>query len=244
MNYNLCIDLGNTKGKAAIFNNQELVNSYQFSYDEIEQALSDIIAEYNPEKAILSSVINYENELITFLNEKIKKIIIFNNETRLPIVNAYSSPESLGSDRLALVVAANHQHPENDNLVISLGSAITYNYIAKNKFFRGGAISPGFMMRIKSLNDYTDKLPLINPQGEVLNLGYDTDTSIRSGVINGITSEIDGFIDQYKKEYPGIKIFITGGDYPFFEFRLKNQIFADSQLLLKGLNTILTNNVI
>ena len=242
MGHQLCIDLGNTKGKAAIFENNELLNAFQFETSEVVTSIQDIIATYAPEKAILSSVINHPEALNNLLNDNIKKVIVLNNETRLPIVNAYSSPETLGMDRIALVAAANHLHPENDNLVICMGSATTYNFIAKNRFFRGGAIAPGVGMRFSALNDYTDKLPLVNPKGELLLIGYDTESSIRSGVLFGVKAEVEAMIEQYQQKYPNIVISITGGYYPYFDFKVKNQIFADAHLLLKGLNIILNYN--
>ena len=60
---------------------------------------------------------------------------------------------------------------------------------------------------------------------------------------NGLIAEADGIINKYKEQYPALKCVITGGDAPFFEKRLKNSIFADQFLVLKGLNEILEFNV-
>ena len=98
-------------------------------------------------------------------------------------------------------------------------------------------------MRFKALNTFTDKLPLIGPEDNVELIGSSTSKSILSGVVNGVYSEIDGIIDRYKINFPGIKIILTGGDIIYFDKKLKNNIFANSNLVLKGLNMILDYNV-
>lgn len=238
----LCIDWGNTRVKAAIFRENTLVSDYNFSEEEALTRLMALVEEYKPDAAILSSVSNHPPELKALLQEH-TRLLTLSSSTTLPIMNAYHSPETLGSDRLALAVGAHHLFPEQNNLVVSIGTAVTYNFIHKNRAFRGGNITPGMDLRFRSLHEYTDKLPLVNEQGELLLLGYDTETSIRSGVVIGMTAEIDGMINLYREQYPDLNVVLTGGYAPFFADKLKNRIFADAQLLLKGLNTILQHNV-
>ncbi len=238
----LCIDWGNTRVKAATFQDDRLVNEYNFSEEEALTRLMGIIEEYKPQATILSSVAHHPPELKVLLQEH-TQFMTLSSQTSLPIMNAYHSPETLGADRLALAVAANNLYPDNNNLVISVGTAITYNFVHKNKAFRGGNITPGLDMRFRALHEYTDKLPLVSELGELVILGYDTETSIRSGVLIGIAAEIDGMINLYREQYPDLNVVLTGGNAHLFADKLKNRIFADSQLLLKGLNTILRHNV-
>ena len=238
----LCIDWGNTRVKAAVFEEDNLLKEYNFSEEEALTQLVRILEEYQPKAAILSSVTNHPPELKVLLQEY-TQLLVLSSQTSLPIMNAYHSPETLGADRLALAVGANSTFPDRDNLVISVGTAITYNFVHKNRAFRGGNITPGPDLRFKALHEYTDKLPLVDSQGDLLLLGYDTETSIRSGVLMGITAEIDGMINLYRELYPDLNVVLTGGNATLFAGKLKNQIFADSQLLLKGLNTILRHNV-
>ena len=79
--------------------------------------------------------------------------------------------------------------------------------------------------------------------GDLLLLGYDTETSMRSGAVNGMACEIDGMVQAFASQYPDFNAILTGGDEPFFGSKLKNKIFADPNLLLKGLNLILKHNV-
>lgn len=242
MAINLCLDFGNTSCKAMVFNDFVLVDKFGFSEEKAKQAVEDILTTYKPDAAILSSVIDHDSAIEELLNSHCKKVVILDRDTNLPIVNAYGSPETLGMDRLALAVAAQHYFPGKNALVISMGSAITYNYVTDRKFFRGGAISPGLDMRFKAMNTFTDKLPLVNENGNAPALGYDTESSIRSGVVHGIIGELDHFIELFRTYSDNFVVILTGGNAGFFENKLKNQIFADSQFLLKGLNIILRHN--
>lgn len=238
----LCIDWGNTRVKAAVFNDDRLIQDYNFSEEEALTQLMALIETYQPQAAILASVTHHPPELKVLLQEK-TRLVVLNAQTALPIMNAYHSPDTLGADRLALAVGANSQYPDHNNLVIGIGTAITYNFVHKNRAFRGGNITPGLHMRFRALHEYTDKLPLVDENGDLLLLGYDTETSIRGGVIMGIAAELDGMINLYREQYPDLNVVLTGGDASVFAGKLKNRIFADPQLLLKGLNTILRHNV-
>ncbi|HEX4849608.1 MAG TPA: type III pantothenate kinase, partial [Puia sp.] len=146
--------------------------------------------------------------------------------------------ESIGADRLALSVAAVDLFPGKNNLVIGLGSAITYNFINKYNEFMGGGISPGMEMRFKSLQTFTAKLPLVKADWNFPVVGYDTRTNILSGVILGMAKEIDGMIDAYEERYENFNVLLSGGDTMYFTHFLKKKIFADPDLIFKGLLAI------
>jgi type III pantothenate kinase len=240
----LCIDWGNTRVKAAVFNENNMVQEKKdFAAADASSAIDAIIANHKPASCILCSVTNESRQTEAALDQAFSNFLKLDANFRLPIINAYSSPETLGPDRLAMAVAAQAQYPDKNVLVVSLGTCVTYNFVQKNKAFRGGAISPGLRMRLKSMHEYTDKLPEINPDGEVLLLGYDTATSMRSGAIYGMASEIDGMVAAFESQYPDFNAVLTGGDGPLLANKLKSKIFADPDLLLKGLNLILKHNV-
>jgi type III pantothenate kinase len=241
MNINLCIDWGNTRIKIGIFVDNKLTNTYNVESNQIANALNEIIATHNPTHSILCSVVHISDSIIDTLRTH-TKFIALNNDTKLPILNAYHSADSLGNDRIALAVAANHYFPNNNNLVISVGTAITYNYITQTRTFRGGNITPGAYLRLQSLNTHTAKLPFVSIQGETTLLGYDTETNIRSGVVWGIVSELDGMISLYQQQFGDINAILTGGDSTLFANKIKNKTFADLDFLLKGLNIILNYN--
>jgi len=243
MSLNLCIDWGNTSVKAAIFDNDVLQKQFAFPPSAALEKVSSMMEAFGPVKAILCSVVHNDDELLHLVKSKIKSVIKLDAYTRTPINNAYLSPETLGPDRLAQAVAAHMHNPARHNLVISIGTCVTYNLVQKNKTFRGGAISPGVHMRLKAMHAFTDKLPEVGLDGDLALLGYDTETCMRSGAVFGLAAEIDGMINAYESQYPDFNAILTGGDAAYFATKIKSKIFADPDLLLKGLNLILNYNV-
>ncbi|MBQ2126405.1 MAG: type III pantothenate kinase, partial [Bacteroidaceae bacterium] len=194
---------------------------------------------YNIEKAIISSVIAESDEMAAGISKLQCPIIRFNNCMPLPLEINYRTPETLGSDRIAAAVGAWYEASGRNMLVIDAGSAITIDFIGKDGKYNGGNIAPGIKMRLKALHEYTDRLPLIEKEGDTPALGYNTETAIRSGVINGICHEIDGYINEFMQKYCDVLVFLTGGDEKPLKNRIKNRIFADKYLVAKGLNRIL-----
>jgi type III pantothenate kinase len=242
MSITLCIDQGNTSTKAAIFNGAAIIAQERYEKGSSIVGVEKLIEAHQPEGVIICSVV-HDQQLLPILRKLVKHIHLLTDNSRLPIMNAYGSPETLGLDRIALAVGAQAAYPDKNVMAISCGTCITYNFVQKNKAFRGGAISPGVRMRFQALNQFTDKLPLVEPEGDLLLLGYDTETGIRSGVLNGIAAEIDGIAGAYAAQYGDFNAVLTGGDASLFANKLKNKIFADPDLLMKGLNLILKHNV-
>jgi type III pantothenate kinase len=232
----LCFDFGNTRLKCAVFDNRELKEVVVMENDSAETVLQ-LIEKYHPQKSILSSVINHDIEIenILQIHTKFHKL---NEKSKLPVTTPVGKPETIGADRLALAVAAVDLFPNQHNLVIGLGSCITYNFVNKFHEFLGGSISPGLEMRLKAMHEFTAKLPLIKPDNNFPMVGYDTRTNLLSGAILGMRKEIDGIIDAYTEKYGNFNALLTGGDMGFFASHLKNKIFANPYLIYKGLYVI------
>lgn len=237
----LIIDIGNSAAKLAIFHQDELIDIYHDSNHSLD-SLPAICRQYPIEKGILSTVIPLSDAIKQQLGALKFEILHVSSETALPIRLWYKTPETLGSDRIAAVVGAWSACPGKDLLVIDAGTCLTYEFIDAQGNYHGGNISPGKSMRLKALHAYTAKLPLVGAEGNVPALGYDTETAIRSGAICGMEFEICGYITRLQKKYPGLLVFLTGGDEFSFDTNLKNIIFADKFLVLKGLNRILEYN--
>jgi type III pantothenate kinase len=232
----LCLDFGNTRLKYAVFdgNIQTAANVLR---DDSGMVIKEILDTYHPEKSILSSVIKHDEHIETILKER-TQFHKLSHLTQLPFTTPVGKPETIGADRLALCAAAVEFFPQKNNLVIALGTCITYNFINKFHEFTGGGISPGMDMRFKSLNTFTALLPVIKEDWNFPLIGYDTRTNILSGVILGMAKEIDGFIDAYAERYGNFNVLLTGGNCAYFVPHLKNKIFADPDLLFKGLYAI------
>ncbi|WP_290799231.1 type III pantothenate kinase [Flavihumibacter sp. UBA7668] len=232
----LCFDFGNTRQKMAVFSDGHLTGIHLIESIE-PAAIAAILEALRPDKTILSSVMNHPPELETLLEER-SDFHKLSHLTRLPFTTPVGKPETIGADRLALVAASVNLFPGKNNLAIALGTAITYNFVNRNHEFLGGGISPGMEMRFRSLKDYTALLPLVKEDWNFPLVGYDTVTNITSGVILGMAKEIDGFIDAYKERYGNFNVLLTGGNSGYFVPHLKNKIFADQNLIFKGLYAI------
>ena len=239
---NLVIDIGNTSTKVALFSNDKLI--FNKNYETL--TLTDVqtlLKEFNIVRSIVSNVKNEHSELEQLLTNQ-THFLSLNEQTVLPFTNLYSTPTTLGKDRIALVAAAATHFQKTDVLVIDAGTCITYDFIDKDRNYLGGSIAPGVNLRLKALNQYTGKLPLVdfseNEQPKLT--GDSTVNSIKSGVFYGVKLEMEGVIAQYTKRYEDIQPVITGGNAEMFDLESKNRIFADKFFLLKGLNEILKYN--
>ena len=238
---NLILDFGNSYHKAAILNDGNI--EYIASYTSFNLKILHLLERQCDFKhVILSSVVKTDKALENYLNEKYT-FTNLTHQTPLPIFNHYQTSDTLGYDRIACAVAANHLFHQHNCLVIQLGTCITYDFINEQKTYLGGSISPGLQMRLKSLHYFTEKLPLVNYTPIDYFIGESTEKSILSGVINGIISECKGIISKYREQYEDIKIILTGGDLALFENSLKNGIFAHPNLVILGLSLILNYNV-
>ena len=236
MSTTLCFDFGNTRKKVAIFRKANLEEAVVLKDDTVE-SIQQLLEKYKPHKCILSSVIEH-NQAIEEILASQTRFHKLNHLTKLAFTSPVGKPESIGADRLALCAAAVHFHPKKNNLVIGMGTCITYNFINKYHEFLGGGISPGLEMRLKSMHQFTARLPLIKPDSNVPLVGYDTNTNLLSGAVLGMAKEIDGFINSYRDRYRNFNVLLTGGDIVYLASHLKNKIFADPDLIFKGLYAI------
>lgn len=237
---NLILDVGNSLLKIALFKKSQLIQKFKFS-ENYKRNIEDIISKNNVTHSIISNVGRIDDSIINILKES-TNLLLVSNQLKFPFKNLYKSKNTLGQDRLALVSAAAFKFPKENVLIVDAGSCITYDFKNNNNEYLGGGISPGILMRFKSLNTFTSNLPLIDFDSIHQLIGNNTKNSINSGVINGTISEINGIIQQYCEEFKNIRIILTGGDSNFLLKRIKNSIFADQNFLLVGLNKLLEDN--
>jgi type III pantothenate kinase len=238
----LCLDFGNTRLKAAIFNGEELEEKFVLNGDGLND-LSTILQKFKPTISILSSVVHHQEKIEELLSSS-TQFHKLTNESKLPFMLPVGKPDTMGADRLAIAAAAVYLFPRTNNLAIGLGSCITYNFINCSHEFLGGSISPGVEMRFKAMNYYTAKLPLVKAEWNIPLIGYDTATNLQTGVILGIAKEMDGVIEEFESKFGNFNVLLTGGDIAFFEPHLKKKIFAHPDLLFKGLYAISKVNVL
>ncbi|HNP17938.1 MAG TPA: type III pantothenate kinase [Fulvivirga sp.] len=233
---NLVIDFGNSAGKAALFEKEEIIKIFNpVRLEEISHIYNShlidniLISSTGVDPAMINKHVNNQGQILSY-------------KSKLPFILEYKTPETLGLDRIAAVAGATFLFPEKNCLVIDMGTCITYDVLIENKHL-GGGISPGINMRLKALHTFTANLPLVELQNEVALVGDTTQSAILSGVVNGVKAEIEEIIRMYSDNYGSLQIIICGGDCVFFENKLKASIFAAPELVLRGLNGILQYNV-
>ena len=227
----------------ALINNRDIIKTYSTA-TLLPEIIKDFIDGFKVESSIISSVRNHVEDIEEFLAES-TNYYRFSTSLKTPVKILYKTPATLGLDRYAAVIGASTVFKNTNCLVIDAGTCITYDFIDRDRNYYGGSISPGINMRYKAMHSFTGKLPLIDFDPEFHeNNGTDTATSILSGVQNGITYEILGFIQSYQLKYPDLKIALCGGDSNYFDSQLKNSIFAPKvktipDLVLIGLNEVI-----
>jgi type III pantothenate kinase len=232
----LAIDVGNTQIKTAVFEQNTLVQKEITSYSDWKNGVKNSLKNFPKIDTIaVASVGRLQKEDFLDLSESVKLHFV-SKESKFPFQNLYSTPNTLGIDRMILAAGAVLQFPNKNRLVIDAGTCITYDFIDSNDNYLGGAISPGIRLRYEALHNYTAKLPLLSIENPKNLIGNSTNQSIHSGVINGVTMEIEGFINSNLDKNDNFIIILTGGDSDFLAERLKNTIFANPNFLLESLN--------
>lgn len=240
---NLIVDAGNTYVKVAVFQEDKMLAHESFKKELFQKKIEKILQEYTAiDKMITSSVTKFSDATKEFLKKLPIEVHKLTHNTKVPFQNKYTTPKTLGVDRIALIVAAVTQYPKQNVLVIDAGTCITYDFKTKKEVYLGGGISPGIQLRYKSLNLLTANLPLLETKMPKNYIGDSTENAIHSGVSVGVITEIDGIIDRYKEQFEHLTVILTGGDTNFLAKRLKNTIFANSKFLLQGLNNVLEYN--
>ncbi len=234
----LTIDVGNTRIKSAVFENNTLVEVFVFSNQDCEKFIKNILVKFDKiTNLVVASVGKLQKESFEAFSDQVK-IHFITRENNFPFQNNYSTPQTLGIDRMVLAAGAVLRFPKQNRLVIDAGTCITYDFIDENNNYLGGAISPGIRLRYESMHNYTAKLPLLTIEEPKSMIGNTTQQAMHSGVINGLTYEIDGYINALKDKNENFIIILTGGDSIFLAKRLKNTIFANSNFLLESLSNL------
>ena len=225
----ILIDVGNTRIKSV-----EVING-TFAEQKVWESL-EILDKSYPEN-------------IPFMVSSVKKLnyhmsrenVILNQKTPLPIKINYDTIETLGVDRIALAVGAYTLFPNQDSLVIDMGTCITIDLVDKSGIFQGGIIAPGLKMRMKAMANFTDNLPDISNSWKINPIqqtGKSTEQSLNLGAYVGTLFELNGFIEDFRQKFTSINIILNGGDAEYFERKVKPPIFAGLKIVERGLYEI------
>lgn len=247
---NLILDIGNSRIKGALFSDNEIVEAYtrdkQFLPEVISQLLENDVEVTN---LMVSCVSMSREDFLCVYGKLVSKIAQafywFDSSLKTPFSIDYRERLQLGADRLGLVAACHALYPNQNCMVVDLGTCITYDFFVPSKGHIGGYITAGMQMRFNAMHDQTELLPQIEAADTMEKRAYGLATKecMLQGVEYGILHELKGFYAQHSKSYHDTKLVITGGDCQLFSEVLKIEHECLPQLVLTGINHILEYNL-
>ena len=232
----LLIDIGNTSAKLAVMDDGIL--HYERRHESWSDTFSRLMSQYPISDVRLSTVAGEDAELNEALAQLDVPVRWLSAAVPCPVKPIANVPLGLGADRWAADIGAIVQDPDHTLLVIDAGTCLTYDVIAREGAYLGGAISPGVQLRLNAMHEHTALLPQIEAEQEAVLLGYDTRTHMLSAAVNGTRFEIEGYIRQLLGMYPDLHVFITGGNTFQFSEDITCPITHDPYLVFKGLGSL------
>jgi type III pantothenate kinase len=239
---NLCIDIGNSRTKLALFTGDTLLERLRWTDWTLEDLLQ-LATNHQVQNVILCSVGRRLSAAEAKRLESQCRLIQLEADTPLPIQVAYQTPQTLGKDRIAAVVGALALFPAENCLVIDAGSCITYEFLQATGVYLGGNIAPGVNMRLRAMHEFTARLPQVDLQAVEQWIGSSTAKAMNNGALLGVVLEIVGYAQKWAAERGNIRSILTGGDAPRLLEALPIKVAHEPDLVLIGLNKILKHNV-
>lgn len=241
----LLLDAGNSMINALVIENYHKIAAFniksnisEIADSLLERLLTNDINPLDIDEVAITSVVLELNSVLEEISKDIFNISPFflNSEDEYNLKIDYEDIDKLGSDRLAVSIAAAAMYPKRNVLVVDLGTATTFELINKEAIYLGGAIAPGIRISTEALNNYTSQLPIVKVDSKTDACGKTTQSCIQSGIYYGHLGMIKEIISQYKKELNEELIVIaTGGFASLFSERSVFSAIIDD-LVLQGLS--------
>ena len=240
---NLVIDIGNTRSKIGLFQENTLVEQANWT----DWTLAELLRYGNHSGAnnVLFSSVAAPNPALKEGLEDHFNVVELTHETPLPFRNLYQTPQTLGKDRLAGVAGAQALYPNRHCVVVDCGTCIKYELLTAKAEYLGGNIAPGVRMRIQAMHHFTARLPEVPMEMPEQAVGDSTQTALQNGAIRGAVLEIEGFVRLFGQQLSPLQIILTGGDAAFllpFLSVSNPGILYQPDLTLFGLNHILRHH--
>lgn len=243
MQTNLTIDRGNTAIKAALWDlNGSLLRHTAHSNTCTAADIARTILQ-NDDIVVSVAYCSVVNECRDTDIQSLESICSQITELKasypsLPIKICYSSPNTLGADRIAAAIGARCHTSDRAILVADFGTAVTYDFISADGNYIGGNIAPGIQLRLDALTKNTSALPSIDTTGNTPIWGNTTEEALRSGSLRGVAAEL-----EYYRRAAGTNAvtILTGGSVEILEKAniLNFDYINDPYLVHRGLNSIL-----
>lgn len=194
--------------------------------------------------AIISSVVPSVTDIV---KEAVKKItgveaMVIGPGIKTGLSIKTDNPAQLGSDLVVDAVAGIHEYGA-PLLIFDMGTATTISVVSKEKEYLGTIIMPGMMISLNAMVSGTSQLPKISLDKPKRLIGTNTIDCMKSGILYGTASSIDGMIDRIKEEIGDVTVIATGGLAGTVVPLCKNKVILDDELLIKGLMIIYNKNI-
>jgi type III pantothenate kinase len=247
----ICIDIGNTNIKYAIYDGDNLKISFrvatdfkttsdEFGAQLISMLNAQGIAAENITGGIVSSVVPSLDYTID------KMCALYLNIEPLHIAPGLKSglnircddAREVGADRIVNCVSAIVEYGEGiPMIVVDFGTATTFNIISENNEFIGGVIAPGIKGSLDSLVNGTAKLPRVEIEAPKSIIAKNTVTNMQAGIVFGFAGLVEYIVKRIKKELkaPVVKTVATGGFSNVISKEIEGIDVVDKLLTLKGL---------
>lgn len=251
----LAIDIGNTNIVIGCIRGEDILFVERLSTDStktvLEYAISfkNVLELYHLDPAdirgsIISSVVPPVTNIVKDAAAKItgNEVLIVGPGVKNGLNILMDNPAQVGSDLVANAVAGIAEYPV-PLIIIDMGTATTISVIDKKRRYIGGMILPGIRVSSDSLTSRTSQLPRISVEPPRKLIGSNTIDCMKSGLIYGNASCIDGMIRRIDAEL-GEKaaVVATGGLAECIIPHCQEDVTIDDALLLKGLKLIYHRN--
>lgn len=252
----LAIDIGNTNVTLGVYRDERFIltarlateqgrTSDQYAID-IKDVLSLHGEDYKAiEGCIISSVVPAVGESVANAITALCKIkpMVLGPGLKTGLNIKIDNPAQLGADLVAGAVGALEKYPM-PCIVIDMGTATTISLLGKNGEMLGGAIAAGVRLTLKALFENTAQLPSVNIEAPDSVIGTNTVDCMKSGLVYGAASMIDGLVSRMEKEQGKVNsIVATGGLSKEIIRHCNYDIIYDENLLLDGLLKIYKKNI-
>jgi type III pantothenate kinase len=252
----LTVEIGNTNIVCGVYDKDKLASTFRMATKDIktEDEYAIIIIQCIEESKldikkidgmIVSSDVPALNFTFTRLGRKYFDVdpIFVDQNIKSGISIKIETPKQLGPDLLVGAVAANQKFPDQNNLIIDLGTATTMTIVTKKKEFLGGTIYPGMRSSLVGLAQHAGALPYVELDTPDTVIGKDTITSMQAGMMHGYAAMIDGMIKKFKAEFKDdLNVILTGGYAVKVCNLITEKATLDSNLLLDGLKYLYDKN--
>jgi type III pantothenate kinase len=250
----LAVDVGNTNVTIGSFRNGSLVAVRRASTprggttDEVEILVEGLLhlddtAFADVSAVVAASVVPAVSTALEAVTARRERPLLLAGAGTVPLPIRVDRPGDVGADRLVNALAASRLHG-TPAIVVDLGTATTFDCVAHDGAFVGGAIAPGVELGLAALASGTARLPRVELRIPERAIGRDTAAAIQSGTVLGHVAMVQGLLGKARRELADaadmapadVHVVLTGGlSRAPFAASIEGVESVDPDLTLKGL---------